>query len=123
MALAHPITLLFFVFAACSNNTPSPTTILDGPAAHDASGSSDGATSCVVTSTAGYHQDTCDGMVYDVMIPPQCTAPGACGLIVDIHGLTMSGHEPPRAGSSVWIRRRPAQRQSGAAGGDVHAAG
>ena len=31
-------------------------------------------------------------MVYDVAIPPQCVTDGACGLIVDVHGLTMSGN-------------------------------
>jgi hypothetical protein len=72
---------------------PSPTTTgPDGPPAPDAP-LDDGAVTatCTVTSTTGYHQDTCDGMVYDVNIPAACTTPGACGLIVDVHGLTMSG--------------------------------
>jgi pimeloyl-ACP methyl ester carboxylesterase len=53
----------------------------DGPAA-----------ACILEGTAGYHEESCDGMVYDVAIPPQCVTDRACGLIVDVHGLTMSGN-------------------------------
>ena len=45
---------------------------------------------CITDTTAGDHQFTCDGFVYDVSVPPAC-ASGGCGLILDVHGATMSG--------------------------------
>ena len=47
---------------------------------------------CITDTSAGYHEYTCDGIKYDVTIPPQCTGHGPpCGLIVDVHGFTMDG--------------------------------
>ncbi len=45
---------------------------------------------CITDVSAGDHQFTCDGFVYDVSVPPACTS-GGCGLILDVHGATMSG--------------------------------
>jgi hypothetical protein len=45
---------------------------------------------CIDNTNAGDHQFTCDGIVYDVAVPAMCTA-GNCGLVLDVHGATMSG--------------------------------
>jgi polyhydroxybutyrate depolymerase len=45
---------------------------------------------CITDTSAGDHQFTCDGFVYDVSVPPAC-ATGGCGLVLDVHGATMSG--------------------------------
>jgi polyhydroxybutyrate depolymerase len=37
----------------------------------------------------GHHVFPCDGITYDVEIPATCPASG-CGIILDVHGLTMS---------------------------------
>ncbi|MCR9163079.1 MAG: alpha/beta hydrolase family esterase [Nannocystaceae bacterium] len=43
---------------------------------------------CITDVSPGHHVFTCDGYDFDVEIPAQCIA-GSCGLIVDVHGLTM----------------------------------
>lgn len=46
---------------------------------------------CLMDVSAGHKTVTCDGgITYDVEIPAACTT-GACGLIVDLHGYTMTG--------------------------------
>jgi len=45
---------------------------------------------CITDTTAGDHSFTCDGFTYDVSVPPAC-ASGGCGLVLDVHGATMSG--------------------------------
>lgn len=46
---------------------------------------------CLTDLTAGHHEVSCDGgIAYDVEIPPACAA-GGCGLVVDLHGYTMTG--------------------------------
>jgi hypothetical protein len=45
---------------------------------------------CVDSTASGDHRFTCDGIVYDVAVPPACTG-GGCGVVLDVHGLTMSG--------------------------------
>lgn len=46
---------------------------------------------CLTDVSAGHHEVTCEGDVdYDVEIPAACVF-GACGMIVDLHGYTMSG--------------------------------
>ncbi|MBI5533887.1 MAG: hypothetical protein HY898_14290 [Deltaproteobacteria bacterium] len=47
-----------------------------------------GPVGCVTDITPGARQIACDGIEYEVQVPPQCSA-GGCGLILDIHGLTM----------------------------------
>lgn len=45
---------------------------------------------CLTDVSAGHHVFSCDGgLFYDVEIPAACTA-APCGLILDIHGWTMS---------------------------------
>jgi hypothetical protein len=46
--------------------------------------------SCIDDVSAGQHTYSCDGLTYDVDIPPSCTS-SSCGLIVDVHGLSMNG--------------------------------
>lgn len=46
---------------------------------------------CLTDVAAGHHEVTCDGgIAYDVEIPSACVQ-GGCGLIVDLHGYTMTG--------------------------------
>jgi dienelactone hydrolase len=45
---------------------------------------------CIDNTSAGDHQFMCDGFVYDVSVPAKC-AGGGCGLVLDVHGATMSG--------------------------------
>lgn len=46
---------------------------------------------CLTDVSAGHHTVMCDGgITYDVEIPPACEQ-GPCGLVVDIHGYTMTG--------------------------------
>lgn len=56
-------------------------TLADGG---DASNPSNG---CITDTTAGHHAFTCDGIAYDVSVPPNCAS--GCGLILDVHGATM----------------------------------
>lgn len=45
---------------------------------------------CITDVTAGEHEFPCEGYDYDVSIPAECLT-RACGLIMDVHGLSMSG--------------------------------
>ncbi len=45
---------------------------------------------CIDDGSAGAHVYTCGDLSYDVMIPEACLE-SPCGLIVDVHGFTMSG--------------------------------
>ena len=45
---------------------------------------------CVTSVEAGDHSFACNGLTHDVSVPQQCLQ-GPCGLILDIHGLTMDG--------------------------------
>lgn len=97
-----------------SNTDPTSTDSADDSTANDstAHGTLDGATAaeesgeppqttgddfpapelddCVTSGEPGEHVFTCDGLAYDVSVPPQCLDQ-ACGLIIDVHGRTMSG--------------------------------
>jgi len=44
---------------------------------------------CITSVSPGAHVFTCDGLAFDVSVPPQC-ATTACGLVVDVHGASMS---------------------------------
>jgi polyhydroxybutyrate depolymerase len=60
-----------------------------GAAASSSSGGSVDA--CLQDLSAGHHEVGCEGgITYDVEIPAACVD-GSCGLIVDIHGYTMTG--------------------------------
>ena len=45
---------------------------------------------CIDAVTSGDHVFTCDGLKYDVRLPKAC-ASGGCGVVLDVHGATMSG--------------------------------
>jgi poly(3-hydroxybutyrate) depolymerase len=47
-----------------------------------------GPVGCVSDISAGHHQFGCDGIEYDLEIPSECAA-GGCGMVLDVHGLTM----------------------------------
>jgi polyhydroxybutyrate depolymerase len=57
--------------------------------ASDASGEA-GATGCITEVAAGTKTFSCDGLKYDLTVPSACTK-GGCGLVLDVHGATMSG--------------------------------
>lgn len=44
---------------------------------------------CITDVTAGHHAFECDGLTYDVEVPEACLEM-ACGMVVDVHGFTMS---------------------------------
>jgi len=44
---------------------------------------------CFPDRTSGHHVLSCNGIAFDVEVPATCPQTG-CGLIVDVHGLTMS---------------------------------
>ncbi len=47
---------------------------------------------CIAEIAAGTKVFSCDGLDYDVTVPAACLAGGgACGLVLDVHGMTMSG--------------------------------
>ena len=47
---------------------------------------------CVDPLAAGHHEVDCDGLTYEVNVPATCPASG-CGLILDVHGLSMNGDQ------------------------------
>jgi dienelactone hydrolase len=51
---------------------------------------------CIADVTAGHHVFSCGGIGYDVEITPAC-ASGGCGLVLDVHGLTMSAEQEDRS--------------------------
>jgi poly(3-hydroxybutyrate) depolymerase len=48
------------------------------------------ASGCIDDVSAGDHTYTCDGIPFLTMVDEQCTT-HACGLIMDVHGATMTG--------------------------------
>lgn len=103
---------------ACETGTPAVEEAPDGGAATDGGGggavddaltldaSSDGSPhdggaadtsptgphGCVTTVSAGHHVHPCDGVRYDVEVSAAC-ASGGCGLVLDVHGLTMNADQ------------------------------
>ena len=75
-----------------ASTTPNPAPMNDAASVpHDAGGEADGsAPSCIDDTSAGQHVYSCDGLTYDVDIPAAC-ASSSCGLVADVHGLSMSG--------------------------------
>jgi polyhydroxybutyrate depolymerase len=62
-----------------------------GGSATTSTGSGGAGPGCLTDLTAGHHEVACDGgITYDVEIPEEC-AQNVCGLIVDMHGYTMTG--------------------------------
>jgi polyhydroxybutyrate depolymerase len=76
--------------AASFDAAPGPADAAAPSDAHALPDASD-AGSCIDDVSPGQHAYSCDGFVYDVAIPPACATPSACGLVVDVHGLTMDG--------------------------------
>ena len=56
----------------------------------DATSGDGTASGCITDTSAGSRVFTCDGFKYDVTVPDACAA-GGCGLVLDVHGATMSG--------------------------------
>ncbi len=99
------------VAIACGGSTDSPTVDASADAAVDArtdagvdasppgdsSLPTDGATGdaslvpsgCIDVIAVGDHVYTCNGLKYDVHLPAAC-AKGGCGIVLDVHGATMS---------------------------------
>lgn len=69
--------------AAVPTDSQVDAAVLDAP-------SEAGATGCITELTAGTKVFGCDGLKYDVTVPAACVK-GGCGLILDVHGATMSG--------------------------------
>jgi len=44
---------------------------------------------CFPNPSAGHHVYACSGLTFDVEVPTACAA-GGCGVILDVHGLTMN---------------------------------
>lgn len=61
----------------------------DGGVTRADAGTTVGPAGCITDVTAGSHEFTCDGIRWDVEVTPRC-ALGGCGLVVDVHGLTMN---------------------------------
>ena len=57
---------------------------------------------CFPHPAAGHSSYTCDGHAFDVEVPAQCLT-GGCGIILDVHGLTMSG---PMEDANTELRMR-----------------
>lgn len=53
-------------------------------------------TGCVTSVLAGHHTFTCAGFRFDVEVPSAC-ALGGCGLVLDLHGLTMDAAQLDRS--------------------------
>jgi hypothetical protein len=51
---------------------------------------------CVTDVTAGHHKFTCGTITYDVEVPTACAA-GGCGVVFDIHGLTMNADQEDKS--------------------------
>lgn len=51
---------------------------------------------CVTTVAAGHHALRCDGITWELELSAAC-ARGGCGLIVDVHGLTMNGNSQDKS--------------------------
>ncbi len=72
-----------------SDTTLSPDTT-DATDTKDASRFDAAPSGCITDVSAGAHVFPCDGLTYDVAVPSACTG-SACGLVLDVHGATMSG--------------------------------
>lgn len=78
--------------AASSSGDATSSSAASSSSASSGTGGSGGAvpSGCVTDVTAGHHVFPCMGGInYDVEIPAAC-AGGGCGLVVDMHGFTMS---------------------------------
>ena len=94
------VTVLLALVASCAQSSPgqpaidAPTTsAIDGSIdTGRADGSPDGSPvvdPCFPSPHAGHSVYSCNGMAFDVEVPAPCIA-GGCGIILDVHGFTMS---------------------------------
>lgn len=72
--------------AAEDSSAPRPDSAAEAPAT-DAAPMPSG---CITEIAPGTRSFTCDGIKFDVTVPAACVA-GGCGLVLDVHGATMSG--------------------------------
>lgn len=68
---------------------PADATQSETSAAETASADAAAPANCTVPAKAGHHQLNCGEIVYDLHVPAACVG-GPCGLVVDVHGMTMS---------------------------------
>ena len=47
---------------------------------------------CVTDVTPGHHAFSCGGMTFNTEVPPECVTK-SCGLVIDVHGGTMSANQ------------------------------
>jgi hypothetical protein len=83
------------VVAACSSPPPADSidaSTLDTPSVDAPRIDGPGVTTdpCFPNPGAGHHVYACNGLTFDVEVPAACVG-GGCGIILDVHGLTMSG--------------------------------
>lgn len=83
--------LVLCVIGACGDTSDDGQADAGDAAAGDAS-TSDGPIpdDCITDVSAGTQQLECEGLTFDLSVPPECTE-RACGLIVDVHGFGMNG--------------------------------
>ena len=85
--------LIPLLLVACSSSSQQPATIdAPRPPGVDATLPDDPippADACLPDQSTGHHVYACSGIEFDVEVPATCPASG-CGLILDVHGLTMS---------------------------------
>jgi len=62
---------------------------IDGPGFDQDTFAGGAARQCIPAPEPGEMQVECEGLVFDVSLPEQCPR-GGCGLVVDVHGLTMN---------------------------------
>jgi poly(3-hydroxybutyrate) depolymerase len=75
---------------------PDSGSVVDATAPAPDSSSTTKPVGCFDGLQAGHHVATCSGFKVDVEVSPAC-ALGGCGLILDIHGLTMDADQEDRS--------------------------
>jgi len=71
------------------STSPADTAVVDSGARPEVTGET-GPMGCITEIVAGTRVFTCDGLKYDVSVPAACVL-GGCGLVLDVHGASMSG--------------------------------
>lgn len=91
------VALVLALVVGCSSGTPPAADpidarSLDAPAidAPAIDARAPVADPCFPSPGAGHRVYTCNGITFDVEVPAACVE-GGCGIILDVHGLTMSG--------------------------------
>ena len=75
---------------ALDSSSPTDSNVAPTDSAKSDTGGDATSAGCITDTSAGTRVFTCDGFNYDVTIPPACTTT-KCGLVLDVHGATMSG--------------------------------